>query len=130
MFYSFIGGLITSLIILFLGSINTAITNPTSNEINLEINGSTIYDINEFLRVDILDVVSSFGVVSIVLLGLLILIPCIILFIIGLKLAFRNSYVINKIAMYILLAIWILSFMYFFYVIGIELITNNFPYNL
>ena len=130
MFYSFIGGLITSLIILFLGNINTAITNSTSNEINLEINGSTIYDINEFLRVDILDVVSSFGVVSIVLLGLLILIPCIILFIIGLKLAFRNSYVINKIAMYILLAIWILSFLYFFYVIGIELITNNFPYNL
>ena len=130
MFYSFIGGLITSLIILFLGSINTAITNSTSNEINLEINGSTIYDINEFLRVDILDVVSSFGVVSIVLLGLLILIPCIILFIIGLKLAFRNSYVINKITMYILLAIWILSFMYFFYVIGIELISNNFPYNL
>ena len=82
------------------------------------------------LRVDILDVVSSFGVVSIVLLGLLILIPCIILFIIGLKLAFRNSYVINKITMYILLAIWILSFMYFFYLIGIELITNNFPYNL
>ena len=130
MFYSFIGGLITSLIILFLGNINTAITNSNSNEINLEINGSTIYDINEFLRVDILDVVSSFGVVSIVLLGLLILIPCIILFIIGLKLAFRNSYVINKIAMYILLAIWILSFLYFFYVIGIELITNNFPYNL
>ena len=130
MFYSFIGGLITSLIILFLGSINTAITNHTSNEINLEINGSTIYDINEFLRVDILDVISSFGVVSIVLLGLLILIPCIILFIIGLKLAFRNSYVINKITMYILLAIWILCFMYFFYVIGIELITNNFPYNL
>jgi hypothetical protein len=65
-----------------------------------------------------------------VLFGLLIIIPCIILFIIGLKLAFRNRYVINKITMYILLAIWILSFMYFFYLIGIELITNNFPYNL
>jgi hypothetical protein len=32
--------------------------------------------------------------------------------------------------MYILLAIWILSFMYFFYIIGIEFITTNFPYNL
>ena len=80
------------------------------------------------MRVDILDVVSSFGVVSIVLLGLLILIPCIVLFIIGLKLAFRNSYIINKMTMYVLASIWVLSFMYFFYVIGIELITDKFPY--
>ena len=128
MFYSFIVGLLTTLVILFLNSINSAITNSTSNEIDLEINGSTIYDINEFLRVDILDVVSSFGVVSIVLLGLLILIPCIVLFIIGLKLAFRNSYIINKMTMYVLASIWVLSFMYFFYVIGIELITDKFPY--
>ena len=128
MFYSFIIGLLTTLVILFLNSINSAITNSTSNEIDLEINGSTIYDINEFLRVDILDVVSSFGVVSIVLLGLLILIPCIVLFIIGLKLAFRNSYIINKMTMYVLASIWVLSFMYFFYVIGIELITDKFPY--
>ncbi|MDA9638822.1 hypothetical protein N9S88_00640, partial [bacterium] len=89
-----------------------------------------IYEINDFLSLDILDVVSSISVLSIVLFGLLILIPCIILFIIGLKLAFRNRYVINKITMYILLAIWILSFMYFFYIIGIEFITTNFPYNL
>ena len=128
MFYSFIVLLVTTLVVLFLGSINSAITNSTSNEIDLEINGSTIYDINEFLRVDILDVVSSFGVVSIVLLGLLILIPCIVLFIIGLKLAFRNSYIINKMTMYVLASIWVLSFMYFFYVIGIEFITDKFPY--
>ena len=141
MFYSFIGGLITSLIVLFLAGVDYSITNaannntdekveiiPTSSEII--INGSTIFEINEFLRVDILDVVNSISVFSIVLFGLLILIPCIILFIIGLKLAFRNRYVINKITMYILLAIWILSFMYFFYIIGIEFITTNFPYNL
>ena len=128
MFYSFIVLLVTTLVVLFLGSINSAITNSTSNEIDLEINGSTIYDINVFLRVDILDVVSSFGVVSIVLLGLLILIPCIVLFIIGLKLAFRNSYIINKMTMYVLASIWVLSFMYFFYVIGIEFITDKFPY--
>jgi phage shock protein PspC (stress-responsive transcriptional regulator) len=126
MFYSFIGGLITSLIVLFLGSINSAITNSTSSEI--VINGTTIYEINDFLRFDILDVVSSIGVISIVLSGLLILIPCIILFIIGLKLAFRNSYVINKITMYILASIWVISFMYFSYQIGVELITDNFPY--
>ena len=128
MFYSFIGGLITTLIVLFLAGVDSSITNATSSEII--INGSTIYEINDFLSLDILDVVSSISVFSIVLFGLLIIVPCIILFIIGLKLAFRNSYVINKITMYILLAIWILSFMYFFYVIGIELITNNFPYNL
>tara|TARA_B110001450_G_scaffold35854_1_gene31541 strand:+ start:1085 stop:2182 length:1098 start_codon:yes stop_codon:yes gene_type:complete len=126
MFYSFIGGFITSLIVLFLGSINSAITNSTSSEI--VINGTTIYEINDFLRFDILDVVSSIGVISILLFGLLILIPCIILFIIGLKLAFRNSYVINKIAMYILASIWVISFMYFSYQIGVELITDNFPY--
>ena len=128
MFYSFLGGLITSLIVLFLGSVNSAITNSTSSEI--VINGNTIYELNDLLRIDILDFVASIGVVSIVIFGLLILIPCVVLFIVGLKLAFRNSYNINKIAMYILLAIWILSFLYFFYVIGIELITNNFPYNL
>ena len=128
MFYSFIIGLLTTLVILFLNSINSAITNSTSNEIDLEINGSTIYDINEFLRVDILDVVSSIGLVSIVLLGLLFLIPCIILYIIGLKLAFRNKYNINKMTMYVLASVWVLSFMYFFYVIGIELITDKFPY--
>ena len=126
MFYSFIGGFITSLIVLFLGSINSAITNSTSSEI--VINGTTIYEINDFLRFDILDVVSSIGVISILLFGLLILIPCIILFIIGLKLAFRNSYVINKITMYILASIWVISFMYFSYQIGVELITDNFPY--
>ena len=128
MFYSFLGGLITSLIVLFLGSVNSAITNSTSSEI--VINGNTIYELNDLLRIDILDFVASIGVVSIVIFGLLILIPCVVLFIVGLKLAFRNSYNINKMAMYILLAIWILSFLYFFYVIGIELITNNFPYNL
>ena len=128
MFYSFIGGLITSLIVLFLAKVGSTITNATSSEI--VINGTTIYEINDFFSFDILDVVSSTSVFSIVLFGLLILIPCIILFIIGLKLAFRNRYVINKITMYILLAIWILSFMYFFYLIGIEFITNNFPYNL
>ena len=128
MFYSFIGGLITSLIVLFLAKVDSTITNATSSEI--VINGATIYEINDFLSFDILDVVSSISVFSIVLFGLLILIPCIILFIIGLKLAFRNRYVINKITMYILLAIWILSFMYFFYIIGIEFITHNFPYNL
>ena len=128
MFYSFIGGLITSLIVLFLAGLDSAITNSTSSEII--INGTSIYEINDFLSLDILNVVSSISVFSIVLFGLLIIIPCIILFIIGLKLAFRNRYVINKITMYILLAIWILSFMYFFYLIGIELITNNFPYNL
>lgn len=128
MFYSFIGGLITSLIVLFLSGLDSAITNSTSSEII--INGTSIYEINDFLSLDILNVVSSISVFSIVLFGLLIIIPCIILFIIGLKLAFRNRYVINKITMYILLAIWILSFMYFFYLIGIELITNNFPYNL
>ena len=126
MLYSFIGGFITSLIVLFLGSINSAITNSTSSEI--VINGTTIYEINDFLRFDILDVVSSIGVISILLFGLLILIPCIILFIIGLKLAFRNSYVINKITMYILASIWVISFMYFSYQIGVELITDNFPY--
>ena len=126
MFYSFIGGFITSLIVLFLGSINSAITNSTSSEI--VINGTTIYEINDFLRFDILDVVSSIGVISILLFGLLILIPCIILFIIGLKLAFRNSYEINKITMYILASIWVISFMYFSYQIGVELITDNFPY--
>ena len=126
MFYSFIGGFITSLFLLFLGSINSAITNSTSSEI--VINGTTIYEINDFLRFDILDVVSSIGVISILLFGLLILIPCIILFIIGLKLAFRNSYVINKITMYILASIWVISFMYFSYQIGVELITDNFPY--
>ena len=128
MFYSFIGGLITSLIVLFLAKVDSTITNATSSEI--VINGATIYEINDFLSFDILDVVSSISVFSIVLFGLLILIPCIILFIIGLKLAFRNRYVINKITMYILLAIWILSFMYFFYLIGIEFITSNFAYNL
>ena len=128
MFYSFIGGLITSLIVLFLSGLDSAITNSTSSEII--INGTSIYELNDFLSLDILNVVSSISVFSIVLFGLLIIIPCIILFIIGLKLAFRNRYVINKITMYILLAIWILSFMYFFYLIGIELITNNFPYNL
>ena len=116
MFYSFIGGFITSLIVLFLGSINSAITNSTSSEI--VINGTTIYEINDFLRFDILDVVSSIGVISILLFGLLILIPCIILFIIGLKLAFRNSYNINKMTMYVLASIWILSFMYFLYSIS------------
>ena len=126
MFYSFIGGFITSLFVLFLGSISSAITNSTSSEI--VINGTTIYEINDFLRFDILDVVSSIGVISILLFGLLILIPCIILFIIGLKLAFRNSYVINKITMYILASIWVISFMYFSYQIGVELITDNFPY--
>tara|TARA_B110000211_G_scaffold152979_1_gene173833 strand:+ start:509 stop:1606 length:1098 start_codon:yes stop_codon:yes gene_type:complete len=126
MFYSFIGGFITSLIVLFLGSINSAITNSNSSEI--VINGTTIFEINDFLRFDILDVVSSIGVISILLFGLLILIPCIILFIIGLKLAFRNSYVINKITMYILASIWVISFMYFSYQIGVELITDNFPY--
>ena len=126
MLYSFIGGFITSLIVLFLGSINSAITNSNSSEI--VINGTTIYEINDFLRFDILDVVSSIGVISILLFGLLILIPCIILFIIGLKLAFRNSYVINKITMYILASIWVISFMYFSYQIGVELITDNFPY--
>ena len=125
MFYSFIGGLITTLIVLFLAGEGVV---GTASEII--INGSTLYEINDFLSLDILDAVSSISVFSIVLFGLLIIVPCIILFIIGLKLAFRNSYVINKITMYILLAIWILSFMYFFYVIGIELITNNFPYNL
>jgi phage shock protein PspC (stress-responsive transcriptional regulator) len=125
MFYSFIGGLITTLIVLFLAGEGVV---GTASEII--INGSTLYEINDFLSLDILDAVSSTSVFSIVLFGLLILIPCIILFIIGLKLAFRNSYVINKITMYILLAIWILSFMYFFYVIGIELISNNLPYNL
>ena len=126
MFYSFIGGFITSLFLLFLGSISSAITNSTSSEI--VINGTTIYEINDFLRFDILDVVSSIGVISILLFGLLILIPCIILFIIGLKLAFRNSYEINKITMYILASIWVISFMYFSYQIGVELITDNFPY--
>jgi phage shock protein PspC (stress-responsive transcriptional regulator) len=125
MFYSFIGGLITTLIVLFLAGEGVV---GTASEII--INGSTLYEINDFLSLDILDAVSSISVFSIVLFGLLIIVPCIILFIIGLKLAFRNSYVINKIAMYILLAIWILSFMYFFYVIGIELISNNLPYNL
>ena len=125
MFYSFIGGLITTLIVLFLAGEGVV---GTASEII--INGSTLYEINDFLSLDILDAFSSISVFSIVLFGLLIIVPCIILFIIGLKLAFRNSYVINKITMYILLAIWILSFMYFFYVIGIELISNNFPYNL
>ena len=128
MFYSFIGGLITSLIVLFLSGLDSAITNSTSSEII--INGNTIYELNDFFSFDILDVISSISIFSIVLFGLLIIIPCIVLFIIGLKLAFRNRYVINKITMYILLAIWILSFMYFFYFIGIELITINFPYNL
>lgn len=128
MFYSFIGGLITSLIVLFLSGLDSAITNSTSSEII--INGNTIYELNDFFSFDILDVISSISIFSIVLFGLLIIIPCVVLFIIGLKLAFRNRYVINKITMYILLAIWILSFMYFFYFIGIELITINFPYNL
>jgi phage shock protein PspC (stress-responsive transcriptional regulator) len=128
MFYSFIGGFITSLIVLFLGSINSAITNSNSSEI--VINGTTIFEINDFLRFDILDVVSSIGVVSIVLFGLLILIPCVILFIVGLKLAFRNSYNINKMTMYVLSSIWIMSFMYFIYAIGVELVTENFPYNI
>ncbi|MDB2599346.1 PspC domain-containing protein [Flavobacteriaceae bacterium] len=128
MFYSFIGGLITSLIVLFLSGLDSAITNSTSSEII--INGNTIYELNDFFSFDILDVISSISMFSIVLFGLLIIIPCVVLFIIGLKLAFRNRYVINKITMYILLAIWILSFMYFFYFIGIELITINFPYNL
>ena len=128
MFYSFIGGFITSLFLLFLGSISSAIRNSTSSEI--VINGTTIYEINDFLRFDILDVVSSIGVVSIVLFGLLILIPCIVLFIVGLKLAFRNSYNINKMTMYVLASIWILSFMYFLYSISFELITENFPYNI
>jgi len=128
MFYSFIGGLITSLIVLLLARVDSAITNATSSEFT--ISGTTIYEINDFLSLDILDVVNSISVFSIVLFGLLILIPCIILFIIGLKLAFRNRYVINKMTMYILLAIWILSFMYFFYIIGIEFVTTNFPYNL
>ena len=128
MFYSFIGGLITSLIVLFLSGLDSAITNSTSSEII--INGNTIYELNDFFSFDILDVISSISIFSIVLFGLLIIIPCVVLFIIGLKLALRNRYVINKITMYILLAIWILSFMYFFYFIGIELITINFPYNL
>lgn len=128
MFYSFIGGLITSLIVLFLSGLDSAITNSRSSEII--INGNTIYELNDFFSFDILDVISSISIFSIVLFGLLIIIPCVVLFIIGLKLAFRNRYVINKITMYILLAIWILSFMYFFYFIGIELITINFPYNL
>jgi phage shock protein PspC (stress-responsive transcriptional regulator) len=128
MFYSFIGGLITSLIVLFLSGLDSAITNSTSSEII--INGNTIYELNDFFSFDILDVISSISIFSIVLFGLLIIIPCVVLFIIGLKLAFRNRYVINKITMYILIAIWILSFMYFFYFIGIELITINFPYNL
>ena len=51
MFYSFLGGLITSLIVLFLGSVNSAITNSTSSEI--VINGNTIYELNDLLRIDI-----------------------------------------------------------------------------
>ena len=128
MFYSFLGGLITSLIVLFLGSVNSAITNSTSSEI--VINGNTIYELNDLLRIDILDFVASIGVVSIVIFGLLILIPCVVLFIVGLKLAFRNSYNINKMTMYVLASIWIMSFMYFIYAIGVELVTEKFPYSL
>ena len=128
MFYSFLGGLITTLIVLFLGSVNSAITNSTSSEI--VINGNTIYELNDLLRIDILDFVASIGVVSIVIFGLLILIPCVVLFIVGLKLAFRNSYNINKMTMYVLASIWIMSFMYFIYAIGVELVTEKFPYSL
>ena len=128
MFYSFLGGLITSLIVLFLGSVNSAITNSTSSEI--VINGNTIYELNDLLRIDILDFVASIGVVSIVIFGLLILIPCVVLFIVGLKLAFRNSYNINKMTMYVLASIWIMSFLYFIYAIGVELVTEKFPYSL
>ena len=51
MFYSFIGGLITSLIVLFLAKVDSTITNATSSEI--VINGTTIYEINDFFSFDI-----------------------------------------------------------------------------
>jgi phage shock protein PspC (stress-responsive transcriptional regulator) len=129
MFYSFIGGVITSLIIFFASNIKYALDNATTSS-EIIINGTTIYEINDFVKFDVLDLVTSIDLVLITAFGLLIIIPCIILFIIGLKLAFRDSYTINKMTMFILFALWIIGFMYISYIVGFTIIESNYPYNL
>ena len=128
MFYSFIGGVITSLIMFFASSISMNVAASPSTEII--INGTTIYEINDFMKFDVLDLVTSIDIASIIAFGLLIIIPCIILFIIGLKLAFRDSYTIKKMTMFILFALWIIGIMYISYIVGFSIIESNYPYNL
>ena len=128
MFYSFLSGVVVAIVMFVSSNIRTAISESTYSELIIE--GSTIYNINNYLRFDVLDFISSITSLSIIIFGLLIIIPTAILFIIGLKLAFRSSIKVSKLILYTLSAIWIIACIYFVYIIGIEFVSENFPYNL
>ncbi|MDC1492826.1 PspC domain-containing protein [Flavobacteriaceae bacterium] len=125
MFYSFSIG-ISSIFFVFISSYIKNIISSYSSSAELIIDGSTIFEINEYLQIDILDIVTSITIFWIVLFGFLIVIPCIVLFIIGMKFAFRNRFKIHKMTMYLLSSIWIISIMYLVYKLGKEIIFYNF----
>ena len=119
---SFISGLLTLSFVVFISAVKSGM--GTAKNLNYSVFTETI-EINNAVGIDILEIFSSFNsIFTIIFIGLLLIIPCVFLFIVGLKLVSKNNYTVHNMTFFTLTAMWIISLMYFIYKFAINTVNG------